>query len=30
MHAGDAVTDGEHLSNLGDFRLGPEIFDLIF
>ncbi len=27
--AGDAVTDGQHLADLGDLGLGPEILDLV-
>ena len=30
VDAGDAVTDGEHLADLGDIRLVAEVFDLVF
>ena len=30
MHPGNTVTDGENLANLGHFRLGSEILNLIF
>jgi hypothetical protein len=30
IDAGDAITDRQHLANLGDFRLLAKILDLLF